>query len=146
MFLEIKNDINEISRVCNVIKDFCDTNRIPSDKYHDIVLILDEMLTNVISYAYKDGKEHTFTLDIAKNGDCVCVEVVDGGVPFNPLLQKDPDIESELCDRKIGGLGIFLSKQLADDMKYQRLDDKNHLQIKISVQNKEEHNGNKNEK
>lgn len=144
MLLEIKNRIDEISRVCDVIKEFCDSHHIPGGKYHDIILILDEMLTNVISYAYQDGKEHTFTLDIAKNGECVCVEVVDGGVPFNPLTQQDPDVESDLGERKIGGLGIFLSKQLADDMNYQRLNDENHLCIKVTVSNEEENNGNKN--
>lgn len=144
MFLKIKNNINEIARVCDLVKDFCDLHSIHGSGYHNVILILDEMLTNIISYAFQDGKEHFFTLKIEKKGKCVCIELIDGGVPFNPMQQQTPDVESDIVERKIGGLGIFLAKQLSEKMEYKRLNDENHLKIRVSVENKEDTNGGKN--
>ncbi|MCR5225056.1 MAG: ATP-binding protein [Alphaproteobacteria bacterium] len=143
MLLEIKNDINEITRVCDLVKDFCNSNSISGTGYHNVILILDEMLTNIISYAFQDGKEHTFTLKIEKKGKCVCIELIDEGVPFDPLKQQTPDIEADISNRKIGGLGIFLAKQLSEKMEYQRLNNENHLKIRVSTENKEESDGSK---
>lgn len=143
MFLEVKNNISEITRVCDLVKDFCDSNAIHGAGYHNVILILDEMLTNIISYAFQDGKEHIFTLKIEKKGKCVCIELVDGGVPFDPLKQQTPDVESDISERKIGGLGIFLARQLSEKMEYQRLNNENHLRIRVSTENKEESDGSK---
>ena len=144
MLLEIKNQISEIGRVCDIVKDFCDMNNIRGTGYHNVILVLDEMLTNIIRYAFEDGLEHTFTLQIEKKGKCVCIELVDAGVPFDPVAQGAPDVESDVNERKIGGLGIFLAKQLSEEMKYQRLNNENHLKIRVSIENKENQNGCKN--
>lgn len=139
MLVELKNDIEEINRLCDVVKDFCEKNGIEY-KYHDVALILDEMVTNVINYAYPDGKPHDFYLEIEKDGDHLNLKLVDSGVAFDPLQQDVADTESDLEDRPIGGLGIFIVKQLSESVAYERKDDKNHLFIKINLK-KEDENG-----
>lgn len=134
MLIKIENNVDEISRLCDEVKKFCEDNQVSDDKYHDIVLILDEMVTNVISYAYPDGGVHTFTLDIHKGDDQrIYIKLVDDGIPFDPLGKEEADTESSLEERQIGGLGIFLVKQLAETVEYSRMDDKNNLGIVVSM-------------
>jgi anti-sigma regulatory factor (Ser/Thr protein kinase) len=133
MLIEIKNNIEEISRVCDVIKAFCDEHDISEEKYHDIVLILDEVVTNVINYAYPDGGEHTFSLEIIEENGQVDINMSDNGIAFDPLGKNDPDTESSLEEREIGGLGIFIVKQLSESVEYSRIDERNQLSIRVAV-------------
>jgi anti-sigma regulatory factor (Ser/Thr protein kinase) len=135
MLINIKNNIDEISRVCDEIKQFCDDNNVSEEKYHDIVLILDEVVTNVINYAYPDGGEHMFSLDIQEEEGRVFIKLADSGIAFDPLGKDNPDIESALEERQIGGLGIFIVKQLSEAVEYSRIDDRNMLNIVVSVSN-----------
>lgn len=133
MLLNIKNEINEINRICDEVQKFCKDHNISDEKYHDIILILDEVVTNIINYAYPDGGEHIFTLDLQEQEGHIFIKLADSGMPFDPLAKSDPDIESSLEERKIGGLGIFIVKQLSEIVEYSRIDDKNHLNIIVSI-------------
>lgn len=135
MLIEIKNDIKEISRICDIVKKFCTECSISDEKYHDIVLILDEMISNIINYAYPDGGNHTFTLNLCKNEKQLVIELSDDGIAFDPLKKDLPDIEASLEERKIGGLGIFIVKQLSEIVEYSRIEDKNQLKIIVSIHN-----------
>lgn len=141
MIINIKNDISEIGEVCNKIDQFCTENNIPNKKRQDIDLIVDELASNVIFYAYPDGEQHSFTLSLELNEGVVTIKMVDTGTPFNPLNKDDPDIELSAEERQIGGLGIFLVKQLSERVTYQRLNDKNHLTIVVSIKLTEDSSG-----
>lgn len=133
MIINIKNDISEINEVCNKIDQFCAENNIPNKKRQDIDLIVDELASNVIFYAYPDGEEHSFTLSLDLVDGVVTIKIIDAGSEFNPLNKDDPDIELSAEEREIGGLGIFLVKQLSEKVSYQRLNNKNHLTIVVSI-------------
>ncbi|MDR1361827.1 MAG: ATP-binding protein [Holosporaceae bacterium] len=137
MQFDIKNNINEISRICDEVQKFCNENDVSEEKYHDVALILDEMITNIINYAYPDGGEHNFTMKIEKNDDWINISLIDNGIAFDPLSLENPDTESSIEERQIGGLGIFIVKQLSEVVEYSRIDDKNKLDIKISIHNKQ---------
>jgi anti-sigma regulatory factor (Ser/Thr protein kinase) len=142
MLVKIKNNIEEISRVCDKVREFCAENNISDEKYHDIVLILDEVVTNVINYAYPDGNEHVFALKINKEGEHIAIKLIDNGIPFDPLVRADPDVDSSIEERQIGGLGIFIVKQLSEVVEYSRIDDQNQLNITVALYNKEGNHGN----
>ncbi len=92
-------------------------------------LVFDELLSNVISYAYRDEGEHEISIRIGFSGDRLSVAITDDGVPFNPLTAKVPDTSLSLEDREIGGLGIHLVRNLIDDISYHRRIDKNVLTL-----------------
>jgi anti-sigma regulatory factor (Ser/Thr protein kinase) len=143
MLIKIKNNIEEMSRICDEIHEFCIESGIPDGRYHDIILIVDEIVTNVISYAYQDGKEHEFSLHLNEYDQHVSINLIDNGIAFNPLEREDPDICSSIEERQIGGLGIFIVKQLAEVVEYSRVDEQNRLSIMIAVHDKKEKdNGN----
>ena len=133
MLIKIKNNRQEIERVCEEIKNFCREQEINDGKYHDIVLIVDEVISNVINYAYPDQQEHEFSLEMMKHNERVYIRIIDGGIPFDPLTKNDPDTLSDLEERQVGGLGIFLVRQLSDYVEYSRVDDKNHLSIIVKL-------------
>lgn len=141
MQLKIKNTVDEIPSICDKVKEFCEEHGVSDEKYHDIILIIDEVATNVISYAYPDGEEHLFSLDIDVNEKGrICIKLTDDGIPFNPLQQESADTDSSLEERQIGGLGIFIVKHLAETVEYSRMDDKNNLYIAVSVRSGEVEN------
>ncbi len=96
------------------------------------------MVSNVINFAYTDGKPHDFYLEIEKKDDHLHMRLVDSGIEFNPLKEDVADTESDLEDRPIGGLGIYLVKQLSEDVAYERKNDQNHLFIKVSLKKEDE--------
>ncbi|MBQ7222779.1 MAG: ATP-binding protein, partial [Bacteroidales bacterium] len=84
-----------------------------------IRLSIEEVVENVVRYAYNDGigwMEVGTELD--KNRVVLTIQIKDAGKPFNPLDQADPDITASAEDRDIGGLGIFLCKQMMDSIDY----------------------------
>ena len=137
MLLNVKNDIREIDRVFTCIKEFCCANGISEKKCFDILMIIDELATNIISYAFDDGQEHTFTVMIEKEKDMVHVRLSDAGIPFDPLNRIEPDTDASLESRKVGGLGIFFAKQLSQFISYERVRNKNQLDIFVSLKEEE---------
>lgn len=84
-----------------------------------IRLSIEEAVENVVRYAYEDGHGWIEVgTDLDKDGLMLTIILKDAGVPFNPLAKDDPDITLGVDDREIGGLGIFLCKNLMDDINY----------------------------
>jgi len=97
-------------------------------------LSIEETVENVVQYAYKDsiGWMEVET-DLDEKGLMLTVTLKDAGKPFNPLERPDPDINLPLEEREIGGLGIFLCKQLMDEVAYRYEDGCNILTMKKNI-------------
>lgn len=88
-------------------------------------MVFDELLANVISYAYSDEEVHSIEIAIDYIDSQLSITVVDDGVPFNPFTREDPDTTLSIEDREIGGLGILLVKNTMDETDYQRRHNRN---------------------
>lgn len=98
-----------------------------------IELSCEEAIVNIISYAFPTQPGY---LDIACGREGARFEVVvrDRGHPFNPIESKiDPQLNVSLVEREVGGLGIFLIRQLMDESTYQRIDQENVLRMAIRL-------------
>ncbi len=95
----------------------------------DIHLAADEACTNAISYAYPPGEEKDIEVTCSRTPEEFTVTIRDWGKPFNPLQTSPPNLDLELEERPVGGLGIFLMKKFADRIDYRREDDSNLLTI-----------------
>lgn len=83
-------------------------------------IVVEELYTNIASYAY--GKHPGIvTVKCSAKGEPLelTVTFMDHGIPYNPLEHKDPDIKAPLEQRKIGGNGILMAKEMMDDMQYE---------------------------
>jgi anti-sigma regulatory factor (Ser/Thr protein kinase) len=97
-------------------------------------LSIEEAVENVVRYAYEGGigwLEAGTSLD--EDNLVLTVELRDAGVPFNPLDREDPDITLSAEDREIGGLGIFLCKQMMDSINYRYEDGNNILTMTKNI-------------
>lgn len=88
----------------------------------------EEIFINIASYAYPD-KEGTIEVSITKVGSEIILKYEDFGIPYNPLEKPDPDITLSIEERQLGGLGIFMVKEMAKNVIYDRRDEKNVLTI-----------------
>lgn len=98
-------------------------------KLNGIRLASEEALVNVINYAYPDKQGSMEIAYDSKDDKRLVVEIIDWGIPFNPLLMPEPDIESPVERRKIGGLGIYLARSIMDEVSYRREEDRNILTL-----------------
>jgi anti-sigma regulatory factor (Ser/Thr protein kinase) len=95
-------------------------------------LVLEEILVNVIRYAYPAGEPGSVEVDYTVEGTGqLWVQVSDKGREFDPLAADPPDLSRGLADRPIGGLGIFLVKSIAESITYCREGDRNILAFRF---------------
>ena len=90
-------------------------------------LAIEELVTNCIKYGYDDSNDHTIDIVLTVVDGALRIEVIDDGQPFNPLEAPEPDTSLAMADRPIGGLGIHLLRELADEARYERRDRTNRL-------------------
>lgn len=125
--LRVNNQIEELTRVEGFLEELGDEWGLPMPLLSSLNLVLEEALTNAISYGFDDEIKHTIEIYFNKTGDELSISIVDDGHEFDPTLKADPDITVPAEDRQIGGLGIFLIKKVMDTVKYQRKENRNYL-------------------
>ena len=132
--ITFKNDITEISRLAGFIDEVAEKFSLPMDMVFSLNLVLEEAVTNVIMYAYpKEEHEFIYLSADIQDGSLVFV-LTDSGKEFDPTLMPDADITLSAEDRQIGGLGIFLIRQIMNEVKYERIDGKNVLTLEKKLQ------------
>lgn len=125
------NDLKELEKIAADIESFAEAEAISPAVAHAFNLCLDEIFTNIVSYAFGDDGQHEVLIELRREGEDVVAVVSDAGQSFNPLTDsKEPDLESDIEDRDIGGLGIFFVKELMDAVDYQRDGDRNVLTLR----------------
>ena len=97
-----------------------------------IDVAIDEIMANIVMYAYP-GREGNVTVRYSREGRIAEMTFIDEGIPYNPLDNPEPDVTLSAEERKIGGLGIFLVKKMADEVSYRYEDGKNILTIRKRI-------------
>lgn len=92
-------------------------------------LVIEEIVVNVVNYAYPEGVEGWLDVDISSKDGDISITFTDGGTPFNPLAKEDPDTTLPLDQRPIGGLGILLVKKMMDHVAYRHEEGRNILTL-----------------
>ena len=97
-----------------------------------VALILDEVLINIVRYAYPQAHTGEFEVGCcADEAGFICLEVRDWGVPFNPLERERPDPSLDLAARRIGGWGIEIMRRMTDEATYQYREEANILTLRF---------------
>lgn len=129
IFAEIDNDVSQIARVTSLIEQFGARHRLPEGVIFHLKLAFDELLTNIISYGFVDGRPHKISASVRLDGDRLQAEIVDDGIAFDPLAAGTVDTELPVEERGIGGLGIHFVRTVMDEVDYRRLDGRNCLKM-----------------
>ncbi len=125
--LLIRNDVNELFRITDFLDVLWEEWTLPEKLKYSVNLVLEEAISNIIFYGYEDDMIHLIGIEFRTNREELSIKLIDGGKPFDPTIKEDPDTNLSVEDRPIGGLGIYLIKQLMDEVYYERLDHKNQL-------------------
>jgi sigma-B regulation protein RsbU (phosphoserine phosphatase) len=121
--LIMRNDIEQIP----TLSEWIEWLKLPDALNTPINLALEEAVVNVMNYAYP-GRSGQVLVEYEKTDKAVFT-ITDSGIPFDPTQQEEADTSLSAEERPIGGLGIFLVRQLMDEVRYERIDDKNVLTL-----------------
>ena len=97
-------------------------------------LAVEEIFINIANYAYAPGVgKATVRVEVSDDPVALKIPFVDRGIPYDPLKKADPDVTLSAEERDIGGLGIFLTKKLMDDISYEYKNGQNILTLKKTI-------------
>lgn len=127
--IALKNTIEEITRLHTFVEEVGETYELPMKVVMNLNLALEEAVTNIIMYAYPPKQTAQIYLTAKEQDGRLVFILTDSGQPFDPTQVPDADVTQAADDRKIGGLGIFLIRKIMNEVKYERIDEKNVLTL-----------------
>lgn len=125
----VVNTLEDIGAALGSVGDFAKTNDLADDIRRPVLLAVDDLLNNIVSYAYQDEDAHEISVSVRLSSSRVSVSVSDDGIPFNPFGAEVPNISTPLEGREVGGLGIHLVRTLMDEYRYERRSGRNIVTI-----------------
>lgn len=127
--LKIAAEVDKLNEVLAFVDTLLEENDCPMKAQMQIDVALEELYVNIAHYAYPGSKGEA-EIRACITPDHAEITLVDSGIPYDPLAKPDPDVTLPAEKRAIGGLGIFMSKKLMDDISYRYSDGQNILTIK----------------
>ena len=128
--LVIKNDISEISKLATFIGELSEELDFTPELNFNLNLVLEEAISNVILYAYGNETQKDISLVAYLSDNNLVFVLTDSGTEFDPTKVPDADVTLSAEEREIGGLGIYLIRQIMNTVEYQRIDGKNVLTMR----------------
>ena len=132
--LSLANDFDAMARAVDQVDAFLEQHELGQRCVYVTRLALDEILSNIIQYAYAQPGGRTISLRVELLDKELRLTFTDDGRPFDPLQVPPPDLESSLEDRPVGGLGIHMIRDMSKEMRYCRDDQHNVLQVLVPVE------------
>lgn len=130
VLLTIENNAAAVDQVIASFRDFGERHTLAPNVVSSLNLALDEIVSNIIKYGYDDQAIHRIEVRFSVADGMLTTEIVDDARAFNILEMEDPDVSLSVEERAIGGLGVYLVKNLTDEQAYLRADGRNHLTLR----------------
>ena len=112
--------LDQLRSLLEFVRDCSEKYGFPQDKSDEICLAAEELLVNIITYAYPDQPGEIEVACDCREGRTLIIRIADWGAAFDPCTANPPALDGSLADRAQGGMGIFLAKNLMDEVKYRR--------------------------
>ncbi len=133
--LELEAETENLSQVLSFIERHLDEVGCSPKTQMQIAVAAEEIFVNIANYAYApDIGKATVRVEVTKDPITVTITFMDNGKPFDPTKKADPDVSLPAQERDIGGLGIFMTKKIMDDVSYEYSEGKNILTLKKDIQ------------
>lgn len=127
--LILHNEIQQIPQLASFLETIAEEKNISQALTMSLNLALEEAVTNVILYAYPEGTDGLVDIEAILRDDSLEFILSDSGKPFDPTAAPEADITLGVEERQIGGLGIYLVKQIMDSVTYKRENGRNILHM-----------------
>lgn len=121
--LDFDADTNYLEIVGNFVRKNAMLAGLDEKNARSLELAVDEMVSNAILHGYEDNPKGKVTVGADCYQDGIIIILEERGKKFNPIESSDPDLDAPLPERKIGGLGIFIVRKIADELYYEELPD-----------------------
>lgn len=129
--LEVDADNDNLPRVLSFVEQHLEGIGCSTKAQMQIAVAVEEIFVNIAGYAYNPGKgKATVRVEITESPVTVSITFMDNGKPFDPTQKADPNIALPAAERQMGGLGIFMTKKMMDDIHYEYAEGKNILTLK----------------
>lgn len=125
----LRNEIADLAKVTETVDRIGVQAGIPSKTVMQLQVVLDEVLSNVVKYAWPEGGTHEFYVSINVESGEIEVTITDDGQLFNPLDQPPPVPPADGRRPLPGGVGIHMVRQLVDGIEYVRFDGHNQVTL-----------------
>ena len=133
--ITITNRVEDLQRVSLFVNHIADELQLNDELRMNLGLALEEMVSNVIFYAYPEDTEASIDLTAESDGQTLTLVISDQGQEFDPTLAESNDMDADPAERPLGGMGIFIMKNIMNNVSYQRLDGHNLLTMKKEIKN-----------
>ena len=127
--LIIKNEVAELEHLVILIDEVTEELQLDPEIGMSLNLALEEVVSNVILYAYPEGTNGTVQIVANSDGQVLVFTITDQGKAFDPTQVKEADITLSAEERAIGGLGISIVNQIMDNVSYRRENGQNILML-----------------
>jgi len=115
--IELESKVDNLPIITDFIHNTLTRFQVDASTINKVQLAVDEACTNIMMYAYSStAGPLTITLEVG--GEDITITIKDKGKPFDPTLVPTPDLSSNVDERQIGGLGIYLMRKLMDSVSY----------------------------
>ena len=131
--LNLHNDVNEVPMLGEWMEVTGEQLGLPMAAVFQLNLALEEAFVNVVDYAYPGKNGMPVQLNMDGKGETLIFTLIDEGEPFDPTTLEAPDTSLPAEERPIGGLGVFLVKQIMDEVRYERQGNRNILTMTYTV-------------
>ena len=131
--LKLKNQVGELERVNRFIEEIGNELGLNMELRMNMNLVMEEMVSNVIFYAYPKDVEGEIELEAEYDGNELCFVLSDSGKEFDPTQKEDANPDINPTEREIGGMGIYIVKNIMNEVSYQRLEGKNLLTMRKNI-------------
>jgi sigma-B regulation protein RsbU (phosphoserine phosphatase) len=128
--LVLPNDIETIPQLNEFIDLVAEEVGLDMSLTMSLNLAMEEAVVNVMDYAYPDSQKGNVDIEVTADQEWMTFVITDTGIAFDPTTKEDADTTLSAEERPIGGLGIFLVRQLMDDINYKREGNKNVLTLR----------------
>ena len=127
--LNLNNKVSEITKLNAFVKSATTALNMETGLANQIKLAVEEAVTNIIDYAYQNGTEGNISVTIEADESRIRFIITDSGAEFDPTSVSKADTTLSVEERPIGGLGVFLVRNLMDSINYEHVDGKNVLRM-----------------
>lgn len=128
--LVLPNDIATIPQLNEFVDTVAEEVGLDMSLTMSLNLALEEAVVNVMDYAYPEGQRGDVDIEVTADQQWLTFVISDTGIAFDPTAKEDVDTTLSAEERPIGGLGIFLVRQLMDVIDYKREGNKNVLTLR----------------